>query len=526
MAKKKLSVPVWAKLVLAFLLLIVILCGTCVAVVNIQYYTAEENKVLPQINGYRYCAVTGGDLNEKYQDSSLLIVEKIRRYWTGDEVIVLNRDITDPELVFNRRYLLVRIVDADDEELTGEFIARSGETVTFAQYEVIGKVSYIIPVLGLIYDLMLGLPGILLFLLVPIILTIVWIIVIVGMHSRRLANAELCEDEPEEEDIREIQEELFGDETRLEKEPRLRKSKQTHESFDLFGEEPNELEYLKESPFVHKPPEYAFSQPSNPHPDQPLEETPAAGAAPLMDPRGKRAAMQLPAENTIEPDAPLNPAIIPEAVPLPPAPPTVAPEPNPLPDVLQPDPPYMQQSSPDEAVAIYQEDSEALRRFEPDYLNRNIGESLEQLRQSLQTVKRPGSEVDIVIGDQPAGLDKEKQRRLDQINSFDPDKAIAEIKRKNALYESNLPKQNDASSVSESNPSAVKRDGAYPSRSANEFYRIHGGENLSLDEVAKLHRKDFDERKFRPSYIAVVGEEENNFPSENSRFRNRNESDE
>ena len=542
MAKNKTAVPAWTKIVLAFFLLILLVAGFAVAFLNITYSNAEQNSSMPELAGYKYCPVPNGNYGEKYAAGSLLLIEKQDSYQPGDEVLTINREVNDDSLVFNKRYLLLRLTKLDGQEAEGLFIGKDASPFSFYKYEIIGRVSHIIPFAGGIYEMMLGLPGILLFLLLPIVITTIWIIIMVNMYARRQAEPErygLSTDSVEESQLPE----LFDDRKREKPHPASRNAfdrKSMDNSFDLFGEEPLDAVPVKEIfPEVSEPVLESL---------QPEEKSDAGpggknySCSPFMDPIGRRMQSKtpfIPASPSAGPPEPAVPPLYPETGDYPEEPfvmpeaPTAPMTPVPIPEPAE-EPPEPDILDEDEAVAVYpQREPETAARFEPAYLNQDISESLEELKRSLRQTKRNAQEVDIVIGDNPAGLDADKQRRLNQINSFDPDRAIKEIKRRNALFErafegrAETGKKPGGEAFLEKrteNREMEKKYRAYPAESAAVFLKeqMPPEKIVPPEEVVRNHRKDFDEHRFRPSFITVV-EEENDVPEK--KYHNRNDND-
>ena len=543
MAKGKISLPIWTKLVLGFLLLISLSSSACVLFLNIQHAAAEDKNALPSFNGYRYLAVTDDRFGQKYAAGSLLLLQPKNAYQPGDEVVAANRSVEDQQLIFNKRYLLLQLQTVDKLRATGLFIGMpEREPLNFLSYEIVGSVTHIVPHVGAVYDLMLGAPGYLLFLLLPLMLSIIWIIVMVNLSARRQADPErygISVEEAAAEEMAPPPESLFIDEPKapLEEEEPEPPVPSPDESFDLFEEEPAELEYLRESVSYNEeedaeltldaePALLAFVQDETVALEEPAspeaENVPIHAASPFMDPLAKRGLRRA----AVTPDAP----IAPEEVPLEPAP--AAPIPQPMPEEAPPYTPPVELAPPlplapedDEAVAIYSGRDEALA-LEPEYLHQELSGSLAELKAALRESRRSAHVVDIVVGEQAAALEEDKLRRLEQINSFDPDKAIEAIKRENALFERSLasgeplsPGEPAAPPEEKTKPQPKAEKPLYPSPAAEEFYRIQpvrrpGGEPASVPQAAREVHKPLS------PLISVLGEEET---PRRSRYHNRNE---
>lgn len=333
MKRARARLPLWTKLLLVFLLLCTILSVSLTLLLRFAEGEAAEGE-LPAVWEYRLCAVLDERFEPRYPAGSLLLLHPQEEYRPGDAVLAGGQD-----------GILVTLHHVGRQRAEGIPVGGTAELTEVSLDAIAGSVTCGIPALGSVYDWMTGGMGLLLFVLVPGVLTLVWIAVMLCLSAKRRAASPTKAAEPRKAASR----------------PR----QGSYEPFDLF-EEPVELDYLRQSIGEEEP-----AAPEVPSPAQ--EEQP--------------------------------------------------PEPEPQPEPKS----ESEQATGDPALAS---------EFAPAYLHRDVSHSLEELRESLR--QSAPAEVDI-LGDVAVGMDEKQQRSLEQIGEFDPDKVIAEIKRKNALYQSRLP---------------------------------------------------------------------------------------
>lgn len=533
------KLPVWIKLLLAFLLLLLAVSVFCVTAVNVQHSLAQQSGTLPGFGPYQYCSVPE-DL-EDYPEGSLLLLRRADAYSAGDQVIALSDEETDPSLIFNGRYRLLRISSIEGAEVSASYIGHEGATAQFPLSDIVGRVAYRITALGTVYNWLLGTVGFLL-LLVPLVLTIIVIAVMVNMSANRQAaperygafpeeavpeskqgkkqNRHITEsapipppeaatDIPQSVEVPQAEapavkraEPAIPTEQKLSRRERRRLKREqaaqakNAEHFDLFEENLSPEETTAQQPDTG--PALAFTAEAESF--AAAQESPKV--SPLMDPVGRRLA-QFAADSgrCFDETTPAEPMPVEQAADGPNlenmlSGPSVPAEQEELPLPYRPEEWEEPVPVPDEAVAIYDEDTPAPGNFAPPYLDRGTERSLEELRASLREERRKNV-VDIVLEEQAAALSEEERARLDKISALDPDRVIAEIKRRNALYEQSIRRE-----------PADERSPVEPPLSA------------SADELLQKYRQDTGTHREGTVHISVRDTEEAG--PEPSPFHNRN----
>lgn len=344
MRKSPEKLPAWTKLVLAFLLLITLIGLSVTSFLRFEYRTAASKAKLPSLFDYRYCTVNDSNLLGGYESGSLLLLLPQKEYQEGEHVVALHPISEEAANIWDR-FDLIQLDIIGTRKYRGFSLSEDQHFVAAAPNAVMGRVVYIVPGWGILYDWIVGRWGFLLFMLLPSVLLAVWIAVMAWMSSKRkrtVGHAEMLPDSPKRPLTKN---KLKRREKRLE-EP---------EPFDLFA--------VVDDPIVP-------------------QENSVLPAYPLVasDMTAKKTETASPLDVSVEPEQTAN--------------------------------------------------------FEPPYLHYDIDPTLDQLRQSIRGREQHKTEVsaDMAVETCVSDLDAEWQRCLEQINAFDPDAAIAEIKRKNALY--------------------------------------------------------------------------------------------
>lgn len=190
--------------------------------------------------------------------------------------------------------------------------------------------------------------------------------------------------------------------------------------------------------------------------------------------------------------------------------------------------------------------------FTPDYLSRPMEGSLAELKEQLKPSSSLEEPPEEAAGEEAPSLSWEEAqspeepaleektlgatgedwlRELDL--PFDLDEAFEEIRRSNALFGQTLRPseaflqedpladlfQEDKADIPEAQgtgepvlagdvPAPAKQEKDYLAlhRWTGVYRGPHREETVSAGEVMRLHRKDYDDQLFRPSFITVVGE--------------------
>ncbi len=415
MEKKKAWVPVWMKVVLGILLGILAGFSALVAMVWIQKAQADERNTLPVMAGYRYCPVGAGNFGTKYPEGALLLVEPEDTYPNGAELLIIGKDVAQQDQLLSGRYLLVRKTDYEDMKTTGTLLG-NGDEVVFIRPQIMGRVEYIIPALGSLYLLLFSSWGVLAVIGVPALLALVWAGAMGIVRLRRKGRADFEEFSSGDEETEPASEEQSSPKEH----PRKKSARPSqdkallkeHDKLDLFEEESSPV--MPDTVSAGEAGHHAFAETAEQDENLPaadLDVSPAEETRVILlrRPAGPAAGSL---HDTIEFDPQKFRGREGEKV---------SDSASPASDL-----PGSDQSAP-EAVAIYPKDGQKAETFSPGYLNQNLEGSLEELRSALQSSDKSGESS-------PEDTRAEKKETAHRPPSFDPDKAVDEIRRGNALY--------------------------------------------------------------------------------------------
>lgn len=455
------------------LLLIVGAAGILIALLLWGNNKAAQSGDLPEVGGLRYYIVTEDALAELPKDSLLLLAPRLT-YETGD-LLLLPLGGPDPADLLDQRYLPVHLTGSL-RQLSGETLI-SGNEVFFQNKDVLGKIFQILPGWGRICVWAVEPLGGLLWwgilLLLAILTGLGRLLLSRGIRRAQAVPAPAQPEIPAAETIhsqirvlpgttppppgRGGEDDPYAEIFRVEEKPEF----DPPDKLDLFArqQDPAPVQTSPEPAFAPAPPEAAVL----PDPEPSASPEPAPEEAPAQPeplPSGWNAG------DTIEFD-PIRPD-------------KLSGEPLPLQEPEDPLPDW------EGAVAIYDPEGEEPPSLAPDYLYNPTGDSLEELKAELREAESRSPSVPV---------QKEPDPPEEEEAEFDPDRIIAEIKRKNALYEQSL-WEGGLGGMSK------KRD--HPA--SHRWRGVYRSGQRSADEVIRAHQQDYASQRFRPSFITVVGE--------------------
>lgn len=416
MAQRQRRVPVWMKVILVLLAVCTVLSTACWGLCYMEAQNAEQRGTLPALGGYRYSAVPDERYGPRYPAGSLIVLDAHRDCRVGDTV--LWRTSSEQE----SRLLVVWLEEQTDGLFTGVSVGEDPTAIALQDGEVLGVICRVLPVLGTVWEWMTSPAGPVMFGVVPAALCVLWGAVMLRCAARRQA--------------------ARG--RKPHSRPKAPKTGTEPEVFDVFTDpsasQPDSLALQPDSLAPQPNPTVPQPNPTAPQPDpsnpssEPSVPPPGASAAPSGPavPPAEEALLQAQEAPAAPPES--------EAVPKPTetAGNTLA-DGTQAPASPETDPAAAAPRDPaeDETVAIYTgpADAREAESFEPAYLHRELSGSLEQLRDTLRQTSKPDTEGRSILSQEDAvRLDSRGRALLEQIQAFDPDQVIEEIKRQNALY--------------------------------------------------------------------------------------------
>jgi len=423
------------RVVLIIWIVLLLLCAAGASFLSAQRAVTERRRVLPTVGGYKLCTVSGEASG--YPKGSLLVVKPGGPYVRGNTLLLLREE----EASLEGRYLPVRLTGLKYDGVQGETL--TGEALTFAPMEIIGRIETCLPGMGRVYAFLSN-----------------WTValpVILGLAAVSLLPALLVRTPG-----------------------RKKKALLPADSMDLFaaGEPSAPLDRGKPALAFPQPLAEAPSAPAlpagapYPTPAQPVEVPSPAPTQPAEVPyptptQPVEAPGPAPTQPVEAPyPAPTQPAEAPGPAPAQPA---EAPGPAPAQPAEAPGPSWpISNPAQEAAVAIYREEKYS---FAPDYLH--TGDSLEAFKAFLAEKASPPEAEEILIRlDGPSPEPPKEEKKRDHPASH----------RWRGVYR--------------------KRESFY-----ERYARAEEDISLSADEIIRLHQKDYAEQRFRPAFIAVVEEE-------------------
>lgn len=183
---RKKKIPLWSKWVLGFLLFLLLAGSFSATFVNLQWMMAEKGDTLPALNGKLYCPVDRDGLGGRYPKGALLVIEPGGTYEAGSDVIAFNPLSANMEQVLQWKFSLVTLTQAGEEQAKGYYTGsdKDAGSVVLPAADIIGQVTAVIPMMGAVTDSMRGWTGIQLYIVVPLILTILMVILMLSWGSR------------------------------------------------------------------------------------------------------------------------------------------------------------------------------------------------------------------------------------------------------------------------------------------------------------------------------------------------------